>query len=123
MEDGLEALSTKTGQCFDEMAGLEKRYSGFPGSPCISVGRLGLSGGPSPERRRITGTRLVFDIRVLRLIGLFIRAGVGVDGRFQKTAKGVCQGVPLSPLLANILLDYFHKELSGLLQVPLRGFL
>ena len=63
--------------------------------------------------------RKVRDKRVLRLIGAYLRAGVQVNGRFQKTTKGVPQGGPLSPLLANVLLDDFDKELEkrGLLFV------
>jgi len=55
----------------------------------------------------------VRDKRVLHLIGKYLRAGVMVNGRLQKTRKGVPQGGPLSPLLANILLDDLDKELEG----------
>ena len=56
--------------------------------------------------------RKIHDKRVLRLIGKYLRAGVKVDGRFRKTRKGVSQGGPLSPILANILLDDLDKELE-----------
>lgn len=52
------------------------------------------------------------DKWVLRLIGKYLRAGVKVNGRLQSTRKGVPQGGPLSPLLANILLDDLDKELE-----------
>ena len=54
----------------------------------------------------------VRDKRVLRLIGKYLRAGVMIDGRLRATRKGVPQGGPLSPLLANILLDDLDKELE-----------
>jgi RNA-directed DNA polymerase len=63
--------------------------------------------------------RKIRDKRVLRLIGRrsalaekYLRAGVVVNGRLQRTPKGVPQGGPLSPLLANILLDDLDKELE-----------
>jgi len=56
--------------------------------------------------------RKVRDKRVLSLIGKYLRAGVVVDGRRQETRMGVPQGGPLSPLLANILLDNLDKELE-----------
>lgn len=56
--------------------------------------------------------RKIRDKRVLKLIGKYLRAGVVVNGRRQDTRKGVPQGGPLSPLLANILLDDLDKELE-----------
>jgi len=52
------------------------------------------------------------DKRLLRLIGKYLRAGVVIKGRHKETRKGVPQGGPLSPLLANILLDDLDKELE-----------
>lgn len=56
--------------------------------------------------------RKVRDKRVLKLIGAYLRAGVMVNGRLQETRKGVPQGGPLSPLLANIMLDDLDRELE-----------
>jgi RNA-directed DNA polymerase len=56
--------------------------------------------------------RKVSDKRFLRLIGKYLRAGVMVNGRLQETRLGVPQGGPLSPLLANVLLDDLDKELE-----------
>ena len=54
----------------------------------------------------------VKDIRVLRLIKRYLRAGV-IDNQFySKSREGVPQGGPLSPLLANIMLDPLDKELE-----------
>jgi RNA-directed DNA polymerase len=57
--------------------------------------------------------RKVRDKRVLALIGRYLRAGVEVAGRLEKNRLGVPQGGPLSPLLANILLDHLDKELES----------
>jgi RNA-directed DNA polymerase len=57
-------------------------------------------------------SRKIKDKRVLRLIGKYLRAGVEVNGRRQPTRQGVPQGGPLSPLLANVLLDDLDKELE-----------
>jgi RNA-directed DNA polymerase len=57
-------------------------------------------------------SRKVHDKRVLCLIGKYLRAGVMDAGRLKTTRMGVPQGGPLSPLLANILLDDLDKELE-----------
>ncbi len=57
-------------------------------------------------------SRQINDKRVLKLIGKYLRAGVMVNNRLQATPTGVPQGGPLSPLLANILLDDLDKELE-----------
>ncbi len=57
-------------------------------------------------------SRQIQDKRVLKLIGRYLRAGVMVNSRLMATPTGVPQGGPLSPLLANILLDDLDKELE-----------
>lgn len=56
--------------------------------------------------------RKVKDKRVLKLIRAYLGAGVMVNGVVQATEEGTPQGGPLSPLLANILLDDLDKELE-----------
>jgi retron-type reverse transcriptase len=56
--------------------------------------------------------RKVKDKRVLKLIRAYLDAGVMVGGVVHDTEEGTPQGGPLSPLLANILLDDLDKELT-----------
>lgn len=56
--------------------------------------------------------RDIGDGRVLRLILAFLRAGLMQDGVCQSREEGTPQGGPLSPLLANIVLDELDKELE-----------
>lgn len=57
--------------------------------------------------------QVIRDKGMLRLIGRYLRAGVFEDGQIKVTTRGVPQGGPLSPLLANIYLDALDKELEG----------
>ena len=57
--------------------------------------------------------RKVRDKRVLRLIRRYLESGVMVGGVKVRTEEGTPQGGPLSPLLANILLDDLDKELES----------
>ena len=52
------------------------------------------------------------DADVLRLINRFLKAGVVVDGKTEATLTGVPQGGPLSPVLANVVLDELDWELD-----------
>jgi group II intron reverse transcriptase/maturase len=54
----------------------------------------------------------ITDKRLLRLIRRYLEAGILVEGVVQEREEGTPQGGPLSPLLANILLDDFDKELE-----------
>ena len=55
----------------------------------------------------------IMDNKFLKLVGLFLKAGVNVDGVVQPTAKGVPQGGVLSPLLANVVLNQLDWFLHG----------
>jgi RNA-directed DNA polymerase len=63
--------------------------------------------------RMVRVSSRVTDKTLLRLVGQYLRAGVQVDGQLQPTRRGVPQGGPLSPILSNIVLDSFDKELEG----------
>ena len=55
--------------------------------------------------------KAIADKRLLALIGRYLRAGVLVGGHHEPSDIGTPQGGPLSPLLANILLDQLDREL------------
>jgi group II intron reverse transcriptase/maturase len=55
----------------------------------------------------------ISDGRVLRLIEKFLKSGVMEDFHFRKTTTGTPQGGTLSPLLANIYLDWYDKKMLG----------
>lgn len=52
------------------------------------------------------------DKRVVSLVHRFLMAGVAVDGIVEETGEGTPQGGPLSPLLANVLLNELDWELE-----------
>lgn len=61
---------------------------------------------------RVNHDRLMVRVRqhvdapdVLKLINRFLKGGVQVAGQTQATTQGVPQGGPLSPVLANVVLD------------------
>ncbi|MGY8872317.1 MAG: group II intron reverse transcriptase/maturase [Pseudomonadales bacterium] len=56
--------------------------------------------------------RKVKDKRLLRLISRYLKAGFVDNQLYGETREGVPQGGPLSPLLANIMLDPLDKELE-----------
>jgi RNA-directed DNA polymerase len=56
--------------------------------------------------------RRIRDARMLRLIRRYLTSGVMVNGVVQERSEGTPQGGPLSPLLANVLLDDVDKGLE-----------
>lgn len=56
--------------------------------------------------------RRVADKRVLRLIRAYLNSGVLENGLVSPTDEGTPQGGPLSPLLSNLLLDEWDRELE-----------
>ncbi len=56
--------------------------------------------------------RKIADEMLLTLIARALKAGVVVEGKFEKTEKGSPQGSPLSPMLSNIVLNELDHELE-----------
>ena len=57
-------------------------------------------------------SRKIQNKRLLNLISCYLRAGIIDENHFIESEEGVPQGGPLSPLLANIMLDPLDKELE-----------
>ena len=57
---------------------------------------------------------------MLRLIRRFLQAGMMAGGLVSPRTEGTPQGGPLSPLLSNILLDEWDRELERA-RAPLRA--
>jgi RNA-directed DNA polymerase len=64
------------------------------------------------DKLMATIARRVTDKSVLRLIGAFLKVGVLENGLVSPAEEGTPQGGPLSPLLSNIVLDEFDRELE-----------
>lgn len=56
--------------------------------------------------------RKISDEVLVTLIARALKAGIIVDGRFEKSMKGCPQGSPLSPMLSNIVLNELDHELE-----------
>ena len=57
-------------------------------------------------------SKRIDDAGVIRLIRAYLDSGIMSDGVVQQRWQGTPQGGPLSPLLANVLLDEVDKELE-----------
>lgn len=57
-------------------------------------------------------SKKIRDKRVLKLIRDYLESGIMINGIKVKSDEGTPQGGPLSPLLANIMLDEVDKELE-----------
>jgi RNA-directed DNA polymerase len=64
------------------------------------------------DRLMIRLKRHVSDLGLLRLINRYLKAGVQVGNTTEATVMGVPQGGPLSPVLANVVLDELDWELD-----------
>jgi len=72
----------------------------------IAALQCGKSVGAPPPAERIG------DAGAIRLIRAYLNSGIMCNGVVQERFQGTPQGGPLSPLLANVLLDEVDRELE-----------
>ena len=67
-----------------------------------------------PQDRLMTLVgKIIKDPDTESLITKYLKAGVMVKGKYEKTTKGTPQGGNLSPILSNIMLNELDKELEA----------
>ena len=54
----------------------------------------------------------IHDAEVIRLVRAYLNSGIMSNGVVLEREEGTPQGGPLSPLLANVMLDEVEKELE-----------
>ena len=52
-------------------------------------------------------------MEIQSLIRKYLKAGIMINGKYEKSEKGTPQGGNLSPLLSNIILNELDKELES----------
>ena len=73
----------------------------------------GFFGSVNHEKLLTLVAQQVADGRVLRLIRAMLKAGSWCEGRLSPTERGTPQGGVISPLLSNVLLTPFDREMRA----------
>ena len=104
----------RSGFCTRDMAETAARYMEAGNEWVLEIDVKSFFDTIPHDRLRMKTDSYFSDKRMMRLISAFIRCKVDDDGDIHYLNQGLLQGSPLSPLLSNLYLTEFDKEMEAL---------
>src|SRR5438034_3036115 len=102
----------RPGRSAHQAVGVAQRYIAAGYRWCVDLDLEKFFDRVSHDKLMARIATRISDRRLLKLIRAFLKAGVMEGGLVSPVDEGTPQGGPLSPLLSNIVLDEFDRELE-----------